>query len=348
MTILTWAKSLLTPRRRVNCAGALSFDATATASRQAVGVSHVASAAKTRDPRSACRLARRPGTGSVAVPIYQTTSYQFRQRRARRQPVRAQGARQHLHPHHEPDHGRAGEARRRARRRRRGAGGAPRARRLRRFAVQNLARAGDNIVTSTDLYGGTWNLFANTLKDQGIEVRFVDPADPEAFRRATDDRTRAYYAETLPNPKLTRVPDRRGGGDRPPARHSADHGQYRRAACWRARSTMAPRWSCIRRPNIIGGHGTSIGGLDRRRRQFRLGGAPGAPAGAEHARPELPRRGLDARRSSRSGRSPTSSRRASTLLRDLGAALSPVQRLPVPPGHRDAAAAHARAQPATR
>ncbi len=74
------------------------------------------------------------------------------------------------------------------------------------FSVQNLARAGDNIVSSTDLYGGTWNLFANTLKDQGIEVRFVDPTDPEAFRRATDDRTRAYYAETLPNPKLIPFP----------------------------------------------------------------------------------------------------------------------------------------------
>jgi O-acetylhomoserine (thiol)-lyase len=74
------------------------------------------------------------------------------------------------------------------------------------LAVQNIARVGDNIVSSTDLYGGTWNLFANTLKDQGIEVRFVDPADPEAFARATDDRTRAYYAETLPNPKLEVFP----------------------------------------------------------------------------------------------------------------------------------------------
>ena len=74
------------------------------------------------------------------------------------------------------------------------------------LAVQNLARAGDNIVSSTDLYGGTWNLFANTFRDQGIEVRFVDPADPQAFARATDDRTRAYYAETLPNPKLQVFP----------------------------------------------------------------------------------------------------------------------------------------------
>jgi O-acetylhomoserine (thiol)-lyase len=74
------------------------------------------------------------------------------------------------------------------------------------FAVQNLARVGDNVVSSTDLYGGTWNLFANTLRDQGIEVRFVDPSDPQAFARATDDRTRAYYAETLPNPKLAVFP----------------------------------------------------------------------------------------------------------------------------------------------
>src|SRR5258705_5569416 len=74
------------------------------------------------------------------------------------------------------------------------------------MAIQNLCRAGDNIVSSTDLYGGTWNLFANTLPSMGITVRFADPVDPEAFRRATDDRTRAYYAETLPNPKLTVFP----------------------------------------------------------------------------------------------------------------------------------------------
>src|SRR5580700_5098971 len=74
------------------------------------------------------------------------------------------------------------------------------------FAIQNLARVGDNVVSSTDLYGGTWNLFANTLKDQGIEVRFVDPSDPANFAKATDERTRAYYAETLPNPKLAVFP----------------------------------------------------------------------------------------------------------------------------------------------
>jgi len=74
------------------------------------------------------------------------------------------------------------------------------------FAIQNIAHAGDNFVTSTDLYGGTWNLFANTFKTMGIEARFVDPTDPENFRRATDARTRAYFAETLPNPKLNVFP----------------------------------------------------------------------------------------------------------------------------------------------
>ena len=45
------------------------------------------------------------------------------------------------------------------------------------FAILNVAQAGDNVVSATDLYGGTWNLFNNTLKTMGIEVRFVDPAD---------------------------------------------------------------------------------------------------------------------------------------------------------------------------
>ncbi|HTS93762.1 MAG TPA: PLP-dependent transferase [Stellaceae bacterium] len=74
------------------------------------------------------------------------------------------------------------------------------------MTVQNICHAGDNFVCSTDIYGGTWNLFQNTMSTMGIEVRFVDPADPESFRRATDDRTRCYYAETLPNPKLAVFP----------------------------------------------------------------------------------------------------------------------------------------------
>ena len=146
-----------------------------------------------------------PATGAVAVPIYQTTSYQFQsaEHAANLFALKELGNiyTRIMNPTTDVlekrvaalDGGVAALAL--------SSGQAASA-----FAVQNLAKAGDNIVSSTDLYGGTWNLFANTLKDQGIEVRFVDPDDPENFRRATDDRTRAYYAETLPNPKLIAFP----------------------------------------------------------------------------------------------------------------------------------------------
>ncbi|MBO7390480.1 MAG: O-acetylhomoserine aminocarboxypropyltransferase/cysteine synthase [Clostridia bacterium] len=68
------------------------------------------------------------------------------------------------------------------------------------YAIQNIATAGDHIVSSTNLYGGTYNLFAHTLKDQGLSVTFVDPADPENFRKAIQPNTKLIYAETLGNP----------------------------------------------------------------------------------------------------------------------------------------------------
>ena len=73
-------------------------------------------------------------------------------------------------------------------------------------AIQNLATNGDNIVASAHLYGGTYNLFKNVFSDMGIEVRFVDPADPNNFLEATDDKTRAYYGEVLPNPSFEVFP----------------------------------------------------------------------------------------------------------------------------------------------
>ncbi|MBT7642296.1 MAG: bifunctional O-acetylhomoserine aminocarboxypropyltransferase/cysteine synthase, partial [Rhodobiaceae bacterium] len=142
-----------------------------------------------------------PTTGSVAVPIHQTTSYQF----------------------HDTDHAASLfslselgniytrlqnpttdvlEQRIAALEGGAAALGVASGQTASTMAVQNLARAGDNIVSSTDLYGGTWNLFANTMKDMGIEVRFADPSDPQSFADAVDDKTRAFYAETLPNPKL--------------------------------------------------------------------------------------------------------------------------------------------------
>ncbi|MGN0666524.1 MAG: O-acetylhomoserine aminocarboxypropyltransferase/cysteine synthase family protein [Huintestinicola sp.] len=68
------------------------------------------------------------------------------------------------------------------------------------YAIQNIAVAGDHIVSSTNLYGGTYNLFANTLKEQGLSTTFVDPADPENFEKAIQPNTKLIYAETLGNP----------------------------------------------------------------------------------------------------------------------------------------------------
>lgn len=68
------------------------------------------------------------------------------------------------------------------------------------YAIQNIAIAGDHIVSSTNLYGGTHNLFANTLKEQGLDTTFVDPSDPENFEKAIQPNTKLIYAETLGNP----------------------------------------------------------------------------------------------------------------------------------------------------
>lgn len=68
------------------------------------------------------------------------------------------------------------------------------------YAIQNIAVAGDHIVSASNLYGGTHNLFANTLREQGISTTFVDPSDPENFEAAIQEKTKLLYAETLGNP----------------------------------------------------------------------------------------------------------------------------------------------------
>ena len=146
-----------------------------------------------------------PATGAVAVPIYQTTSYQFRDTDHAASLFALQELgniyTRIMNPTTDVLEQRIAALEGGVAALAVASGQAASA-----LAIQNLAVAGDNIVSSTDLYGGTWNLFANTLRQQGIEVRFVDPADPQQFAVATDARTRAYYAETLPNPKLTVFP----------------------------------------------------------------------------------------------------------------------------------------------
>ena len=142
-----------------------------------------------------------PATGAVAVPIYQTTSYQFQhtQHAENLFALRELGNiyTRIMNPTCDALENRLALLEGGAAALACGSGQAAST-----FCVLNLCQAGDNFVSSTDLYGGTWNLFANTLSALGIECRFVDPGDPQAFARASDDRTRLWYAETLPNPKL--------------------------------------------------------------------------------------------------------------------------------------------------
>ena len=70
------------------------------------------------------------------------------------------------------------------------------------FAILNIAGAGDEIVASSNLYGGTYNLFVHTLAKLGIKVHLVDPDHPENFRAAINDNTKALYTETIGNPKI--------------------------------------------------------------------------------------------------------------------------------------------------
>jgi O-acetylhomoserine (thiol)-lyase len=200
-----------------------------------------------------------PATGAVAVPIYQTTSYQFRdtEHAANLFALKELGNiyTRIMNPTTAVLEERIAQLEGGVAALALSSGQAASA-----FALQNIARAGDNIVSSTDLYGGTWNLFANTLKDQGLEVRFVNPTDPQNFERATDAKTRAYYAETLPNPKLHVFP----------IKEVADIGR-RLGVPLVVDNTAAP---VLCKPlahgaavvvysttKYIGGHGTSIGGV---------------------------------------------------------------------------------------
>jgi O-acetylhomoserine (thiol)-lyase len=128
------------------------------------------------------------------------------------------------------------------------------------LSILNLARAGDNIVSSSSLYGGTYNLFTHTLPKVGITTTYVDGSDPSAFGRAIDERTKAVFLELIGNPRLD-VHDLASIADvahargvpvivdntfapliAQPIKHGADIVIH-----------SATKW--------IGGHGTAIGGV---------------------------------------------------------------------------------------
>jgi O-acetylhomoserine (thiol)-lyase len=129
------------------------------------------------------------------------------------------------------------------------------------LAIMTLAHAGHNIVSSTSLYGGTYNLFHYTLPKFGIETRFVEQSQPESFRKVIDKNTRAFYLETIGNPRLD-VPDF----------HAICQIAHEHGIPVIVDNTLASPALC--RPfehgadiivhsatKFIGGHGTSIGGL---------------------------------------------------------------------------------------
>ncbi|MGA2151192.1 MAG: O-acetylhomoserine aminocarboxypropyltransferase/cysteine synthase family protein [Geobacteraceae bacterium] len=129
------------------------------------------------------------------------------------------------------------------------------------YAVLNIVNAGDELVSSSTLYGGTYNLFHHTLPKLGVKVVFVDPSDPENFRQAMNERTRAVYAETIGNPKIDVLDIERVAGI-----------AHEHCIPLIVDNTFATPYLC--RPiewgadivvhsatKFIGGHGTSIGGV---------------------------------------------------------------------------------------
>ncbi|MGC5325285.1 homocysteine synthase [Brevibacillus sp. SYSU BS000544] len=70
------------------------------------------------------------------------------------------------------------------------------------FSILNIAQAGDEVVSSSSLYGGTYNLFAHTLPKLGVKVHFVDQSNPENFREKINDKTKAVFIETIGNPRI--------------------------------------------------------------------------------------------------------------------------------------------------
>ncbi len=129
------------------------------------------------------------------------------------------------------------------------------------YSVLNVTRAGDNIVSVSTLYGGTYNLFAHTLPQYGIEVRFVDPDQPEELAQHVDDKTRLVFGETIGNPRLN-VVDIRAWAD---AAHAlglpliVDNTVPTPILC--RVLDLGADVAVHSATKFIGGHGTSIGGL---------------------------------------------------------------------------------------
>lgn len=217
-----------------------------------------------------------PTTGARAVPIYQTTSYNFRDADhaaalfALQEPGNIYT--RIMNPTVDVFEKRMAELEGGV-----GALGTSSGAAAITFAILNIAGVGDEIVSSSSLYGGTYNLFYHTFPKIGIKVKFVDSSEPDSFRRAVTDKTKAFYIETIGNPRLD-VPD-----IEEIARIAHESGLPLIVD-----NTFATPYLC--RPiefgadivvhsatKFIGGHGTSIGGVivDSGRFDWSTGRFPG-------------------------------------------------------------------------
>jgi O-acetylhomoserine (thiol)-lyase len=201
-----------------------------------------------------------PTTGSRAVPIYQTTSYQFRDTE---HAANLFGLKELGNIYTRIMNPTTDVLEQRVAALEGGSGALAHASGQAAItaAILNLAGAGDHIVSVSQLYGGTYNLFHYTLPKLGIEVSFVDGDDPENFRKAVRKNTKAFYGEGLGNPRLNIFP-------------FAEVGQIAKEAGVPLIIDNTALSPYLNRPfehgaNIvvhsatkhIGGHGTSIGGL---------------------------------------------------------------------------------------
>ena len=176
-------------------------------------------------PRRAAARARDQRPGRADLPDH---VLHLRRRRPRGAPLRAAGVRQHLHADHEPDHRRLREARsprsRAAWRR-----WPPRAARPRSSSPSpRSSQAGDNIVSTSYLYGGTYNQFKVSFPRLGIGVKFVDGDDPADFAKAIDAQDQGALRRDHRQPALQRARLRGPREARPRPRHPADRGQHLR------------------------------------------------------------------------------------------------------------------------
>ncbi len=161
-----------------------------------------------------------PATGAVAVPIYQTTSYQFQsaEHAANLFALKELGNiyTRIMNPTNDVLEKRVAALEGGVAALALASGQAASV-----FSLQNLARAGDNVVSSTDLYGGTWNLFANTLQGPGDRGPLRRSGGSGELRQGHRRPHPRLLRRDAAEPEADRLPDRGGGGDRPPVRHSA-------------------------------------------------------------------------------------------------------------------------------